>query len=215
MLMYVNQSAKCIVLITATLLSSCAFIQKKEQPPIPNISAALLNKQHLQKIASIDRFTLKGRLAVITKPKNHSARLNWQHNMDNDHIDIYTPLGRKVAEISKTAQLVTLTDNKNKTLSAEDVESLTEKTLGFRLPLSGLKNWALGKPHDQGLTKAITWDVYGHTKTIDQNGWHIQYKNYIEQEGYTLPKKIFLKNDKLTIKLIVDNWLDLTTQPQP
>lgn len=215
MTMHVKQSFRCFALIAVTLLSSCAFIQNKEQPPIPNVSAALLNKQHLQAIEAIHQFTIKGRLAVITQPKNHSARLKWQHDMDNDHIDIYTPLGGKVAEIEKTARSVTLTDNKNKTLSADNVESLTEKTLGFELPLSGLKSWALGRPHNQGLASSMTWDAYGHIKTLQQNGWHIQYKNYIEQDGYALPKKIFLKNDKLTIKLIVDNWLDLPSQTQP
>lgn len=215
MMQYRNQSARLFVLIVAALLSSCALVQKKEQPPTPNVSAAVLNKQHMQAIIHINSFTIKGRLAVITQPKNHSARLHWQHNMSDDHIDIYTPLGGKVAEIDKTTQSVTLTDSKNNTLTATDVASLTEKALGFRLPLSGLKNWVLGKPHNKGLAKAMTWDVYGHVTTLEQNGWRIQYKNYIKQDGYALPKKVFMKNDTLTIKLIVDDWLNLPTQSQP
>lgn len=212
-MLHYNRLIKTMMLTTAVFLNSCSLIQTKEAAaPKPTESAAVLHQKHMQSIDQIDTFTIKGRLAVITQPKNHSARLKWQHDTASDHIDIYTPLGGKVAEIEKTATSVTLTDNKNNALSASDVESLTEKALGFRLPLSGLKNWALGRPHDKGLAEAMTWDVYGHVNTLQQNGWQIQYKNYTKQDSYFLPKKVFMKNDKLTIKLIIDEWINLPQQ---
>jgi outer membrane biogenesis lipoprotein LolB len=52
----------------------------------------------------------------------------------------------------------------------------------------------------------MTWDIDGKTKTLVQDGWNIEYNDYLIHEGYSLPKKVLLSNNRITIKLIVDNW---------
>lgn len=194
-------------LVAALYLSSCATTSTQ---PTNTLKPSVLHKQHTESVAKIKQFSLKGRLGITTEPKNHSARLAWQHQPLKDNIDIYSPIGGKVANITQTPQQVTLTDNGNKTTTAKSAESLTEKTLGFRLPLSGLSQWILGKPSDKGLVNAVSWDMNGRIITLQQNGWDIQYKSYTDNAGYFLPKKVTLKNDKMTIKLIVEKWSGLS-----
>ena len=163
-------------------------------------------------MATIERikdFSLKGRIGVITKQKNHSARLAWQHMPENDNIDIYSPLGGKVAHIVKTSEQVTLTDSKQKVLHAKDTETLTKDTLGFSLPLAGLSYWSLGKPSNMSIANKMTWDDSGRITTLEQDGWIIEFKNYSVNETYTLPNKVTLKNGQITIKLIIDKWVEI------
>ncbi len=196
-----------VLLAALFLLSGCQTISPShESKSTSNLEKpSVLHAKHMAAIEKIQEFSMKGRIAVITNQKNASARLAWEHSNHTDNVDIYSPLGGKVANIIKTPEHVTFKDNKQ-TLTANDTESLTQETLGFRLPLSGLSYWALGKPSNQSIANAMTWDNDGKTKTLLQDGWNIEYNDYLTHEGYTLPRKVSLSNDLISIKLIVDNW---------
>lgn len=193
-----------IIAALIILLASCAT--KPTAPSAPtNVS---INQQHLAGLASIKSFSLKGRLGVVTQKQGYSGNIEWQHQLAIDNIDVYSPVGGKVANITKTADSVTLTDQKGRSVSAQDAESLTEMTLGFRLPLAGLSDWALGKPTASKI-EAATWDEKGQLTTLKQDGWEINYENYIQTNGLDLPSKIILKSDKVNLKLLIENWLSI------
>jgi outer membrane lipoprotein LolB len=203
-----NSRIKYSWLLTALYLGGCATTVP-QQKPVSSLSPSVLHKQHMEQTAKIKQFSLRSRLGVITKPKNFSARLAWQHIPNIDNIDVYSPLGGKVAHIAKTPNHVTLIDNNKKSIEAQDAETLTEDTLGFRLPLSGLSHWVLGKPSDQGIVNSVTWDENGRVNTIQQSGWDIQYKDYVANGDYFLPKKVVIKNEKITLKLLIEKWTDI------
>lgn len=197
----------------AFYLSGCSFLKTQEQPTSDtSIEASVLHDHHMVLVNNIEQFALTGRLGVMTNPKGFSGRVAWQHTLENDNIDVFSPLGGKVANIIKTDEEVVLTNSKNEHIAAPDTETLTEETLGFRLPLSGLSYWALGRPSDTGLVEYVTWDENGRINQLKQNDWDIQYQDYEANEGYFLPKKITLRTDELIIKLIVEQWSDLQTR---
>ena len=82
---------------------------------------------------------------------------------------------------------------------------MTETTLGFRLPLSGLSDWALGKPTTSKI-EASSWDSEGRLLMLKQDGWDIGFENYLESNGTFLPNKIVLKSEKVNLKLLVEKW---------
>jgi outer membrane lipoprotein LolB len=182
--------------LLAFLLNGCSVLKKKEQPTTYiSVEASTLHDHHMLLINSIDQFSLTGRLGVMTNPKGFSGRVAWRHASDKDNIDVFSPLGGKVANIIKTNEEVVLINSKDEHISSADAETLTEKTLGFRLPLSGLSYWAIGRPSDTGLVEYVTWDENGRINNLKQNGWDIQYQDYEANEGYFLPKKNNLKNE--------------------
>lgn len=199
--------------LLAFYLSGCSLLKTQEQPTSDTtVESSILHDHHMVLINHIEHFSLTGRLGVMTNPKGFSGRVAWQHTSDKDNIDVFSPLGGKVANIIKTDEEVVLTNSKDERISSPDAETLTEETLGFRLPLSGLSYWALGRPSDTGLVEYVTWDESGRINKLKQNGWDIQYQDYEANEGYFLPKKIVLRTDELIIKLIVEKWSDLQTQ---
>ena len=52
----------------------------------------------------------------------------------------------QVARIVREGDAVQLTTAEGKEFRAADSESLTERVLGFRLPIEGLADWAQGRP---------------------------------------------------------------------
>lgn len=187
-----------------SLLAGCVT-QPAVKPVVSSQSALAVHQQHLATLLPIEHFSMHGRIAVNANGKGFSGGIAWQHQANADQIDLFTPLGGKAANIKKTAQEVVLTTADNQVIKADNAETLTEKTLGWRLPLTGLSDWALGKPTKSAI-ESSTWDAKGRLITLVQDGWHISYDHYSEQATTSLPGKVTLKNDKLNLKLLIERW---------
>lgn len=191
------------------ILVACTTLPKPLASP--NTASQALHQAHLQDIAQISQFTIKGRIGVQAEGKGFSGNLAWQHDKINDDIALFSPLGGQVAGIKRTAENVTLEDDKGNSMTAADVETLTQKALGWQLPLSGLADWSLGRPTNSAI-QASTWDESGRLSTLKQDGWDIEYQNYSDQNGHFLPGKIVLKSEKVNLKLLVERWDGIAEQ---
>lgn len=174
---------------------------------VPTATPASLNlhQQHLASLSRLKQFELKGRLAVQADGKGYSASLLWQHKTDRDDIRIYTPLGGQLAHIEKTLDGVRLQDAEGQVTYGQDAESLTQTLLGWRLPLAGLADWALGRPANPAMAN-LTWDEAGRTLSLNEADWAIAYQNYQASPTAFLPHKLSLKNARVQLKLIVEKW---------
>jgi outer membrane lipoprotein LolB len=200
-----NSNKKYFLAVLILAVSACAT-QPKAPTQLPPENLAL-HQQHLAKLTNIQAFSLKGRLGVVTQKQGFSGGIEWQHQTSTDNIDVYSPVGGKVANIAKTPSKVILTDQKGNAITASDAETLTETTLGFRLPLAGLSDWTVGRPTASKVDSS-SWDAQGRLVTLKQDGWDIGFENYLENNGTFLPNKIVLKSDKVNLKLIVEKWLN-------
>ena len=203
-----NLNKPLLLATFALLMSACATRPVISTPTEPIAKAPeylAIHQQHLAKLANIQAFSLKGRLGVVTQKQGFSGGIEWQHQTSTDNIDVYSPVGGKVANIAKTPSQVILTDQKGHSIKAQDAETLTETTLGFRLPLVGLSDWAIGRPTASKI-EASSWDAQGRLLTLKQDGWDIGFENYLESNGAFLPNKIVLKSEKVNLKLLVEKW---------
>ena len=188
------------------LLAGCATIMPPtSQPP----TTSSINQKHLDTLINIKAFALKGRLGAVTQKQGFSGGIDWQHQAITDNIDVFSPVGGKVANITKNPSGVTLTSQNGHSISAQDAESLTETTLGFRLPLSGLSDWAVGRPNTSKID-ASSWDEQGKLLTLKQDGWDIRFENYSDNNGVFLPNLIVLKSEKVNLKLLIEKWISVT-----
>ena len=200
-----NLNKKYLFAIFLLAISGCATQPTVSPTPAPDNLA--IHQQHLAKLANIQAFSLKGRLGVVTQKQGFSGSVEWQHQATTDNIDVYSPVGSKLANIAKTPSQVVLTDQKGHSIKASDAETLTETTLGFRLPLAGLSDWAVGRPTSSKI-EASNWDAQGRLVTLKQDGWDIGFENYAESNGQFLPNIIVLKSEKVNLKLLVEKWLN-------
>lgn len=203
-----------LLLASLALLSSCSTLPTTPEPPLPTPvgTPAELHQQHLAQQAQIDQFFLQARIGIQTGNKGSSGTIRWQHHATDDTISMLSPVAGTVARITANAEGVTLSQNDGTVLQAADAETLTQQQLGWRLPLRGLPDWALGRP-TRHLVNSVEWDHIGRITRLEQDGWQIEYPEYMEAFGYRLPRKINLRNDKLTLKLIIERWNDITLAP--
>ncbi len=192
-----------MLLCLLAILAACSNLPT--QAPTTTPASLSLHQQHLASLSRIQRFELKGRLGVQADGKGYSASILWQHDAEQDDIRIYSPLGGQLARIQKTADGIRLEDAQGQVSVGKDAESLTQALLGWRLPLTGLADWALGRPANSAMA-SLTWDEAGHTLSLNEADWDIAYQHYQASPEAFLPHKLTLINTRVQLKLIVEKW---------
>jgi outer membrane lipoprotein LolB len=155
-------------------------------------------------------FELLGRVAVNSVEQKFSGSLRWTHGGNQDELWFLTPLGNAVAHLVRDEQGVTL-KTQDETYRADDVEGLTRRVLGWRLPLTGLESWVRGVAVP-GVPAAVERDAAGRIARVKQDEWEISYLRYGE-DG--LPGKLRVTGQGLEITLVIDDWLLPSSPPTP
>lgn len=177
--------------LVALVLAGCATSPQAPQPPRPILAVQAA-------------FALNGRIAVNHDGRRSSASMRWTHLTTEDEILLFAPLGQTVARIRRDAGGVVL-DTPDKHYRARDTEELTQRALGWHLPLSGLQYWVLALPAP-GSEASIERDASGQVSAMRQDGWEIRYTRYAAQQPGSLPLRMYLQRDGMELQLLVDEW---------
>ena len=180
------------LVITAFILAGCAAT-----PPTP---------QPVVRPAQIERasFALNGRIAINHDGEKSSAGMRWTHHTTDDEILLFAPLGQTMARIRRDAGRVVL-DTSDKHYTAEDTEELTQRALGWHLPLEGLQYWVWALPAPESKA-SIEHDANGQVSVMRQDGWEIRYTRYAAQAPDSLPLRMSLRREGMELQLLVDEW---------
>ncbi|HKU46084.1 MAG TPA: outer membrane lipoprotein LolB [Burkholderiales bacterium] len=132
-------------------------------------------------------FSLAGRIAVRSGSEAFTGNIAWRHAQGGDEILLSTPTGQGVAQILRQGDAVLLKTAEGKEYRAADSESLTERVLGFRLPIEGLAETVQGKP----------------SPVLESRGWRIEYQERDEQKR---PTRLRLTNAGAEVRLAIHQW---------
>jgi outer membrane lipoprotein LolB len=167
--------------IAVLALAACATLPKPSAPP------------------SEGAFELHGRVAVRYGSEGASGNIAWRHAVESDDLLITSFLGQGVARIHRSGGEVQLVAD-GKEHRAPDAETLTERVLGWRLPLAGLPDWVQGRPAPGGVARVRREGE--RVVAFVQDDWNIEYQAFDGER----PSRLRLTRPDLEIRLIVDQW---------
>ena len=177
-------------------LSGCAFSGRLPEPAADDLAPA--------------RFGLEGRLAVRFGEESLAGGITWTHSVARDEVGIASPLGNRLALIVRDSTGVVLTGAGGEQLRAADTEALTERSLGWRLPLSGLTDWvrARAAPVETAGAADGKRDAAQRWLRLSQSGWVIDFS--YQDDAARLPRRLILgfpaAEKPLEIRLVSDRW---------
>jgi outer membrane lipoprotein LolB len=152
---------------------------------------------------ALESFRLEGRFSVRQDEQNHSGRLDWRHTADGDELLLSSPFGQGIAEIVATDGQATLRLNDGRVFAAPDTPSLTERVLGYRLPLGLLCDWVRGRAAG---AEVIERDAPGRPLRLRFEDWRLEYA-YGDDDPQTPPASIFAERaDMFELRLRIDAW---------
>lgn len=189
------------------LLAACAGLpptQTEGEPPAVTQRALL------------DAIELAGRLSVRYQIQGRDEALHgnfsWSQLPEKTNVTLLSPLGQTMAIIEVTPKGATLSQAGQPVRRAVNVNELTANTLGWPLPVSGLREWLQGFAVDAKGNRFTA--TPGSTEVTTQDGWHIRYANWLGDESApstSRPKRIDLSRyteqaGDVSIRIIIDTW---------
>jgi outer membrane lipoprotein LolB len=168
-------------------------------------------------------FALTGRFAIRHAQEGGSGRIEWRHTASTDDLLVSTPIGQGLARVTRRDGVYEITTREQQAQRALDPQVLTEKMLGWRLPLEGLPAWVRGRPAPD-LPARVERDAQGRVAWIEQQGWRIDYQQYRDAMADTvqglsvapaaaLPLRLQLQRGDLQIRLLIEQWSVRDTPP--
>jgi outer membrane lipoprotein LolB len=191
---------RCLLLAFTLLLGACSTA------PIIKVSAPSAPYYEV--------ISLSGRLSVSYqqqgKAQSLQGKFNWDQTASTTHISLFTPLGQTMAQIVIEPDRAMLQQTGEALRIASDVSVLTSDTLGWPLPVTGLKEWLQGfYSNALGKQQVIARDVQAG---FINNGWEVHYVQWQDDvSGFSIPKRIDLKHiskrhGEINLKIVIDTW---------
>lgn len=179
--MPIRPSLRLLPLLTlAAVLAGCAT------------SGAGLPSANMPVAAYRDSADFAGSLSVSYErdgqPHNDTARYHWSQRPGLIDITITGPLGQTLATIQVTPQAATLTQPDRVPRTARDIDTLTAQTLGYALPVNGLRDWMQGYATDAKGQRFTASPANNEVFTSD--GWRLRFAEWQGGTATPVPRRI-------------------------
>lgn len=148
------------------------------------------------------QFELAGRIAMKYRDEAGTGNIAWRHALDSDELLLTSPIGQGIARIVREGKEVVLRTQDGQELKADDAEALTERALGFRIPLAGLADWVRGRAGATPEPLLVKKDAQGRMSELQQAGWTIEYQEY----AGALPSRLRLVYPGIELRLAITEW---------
>ncbi len=188
-----RSAAAILAAVAAALLGACATTSTEVPSATPDF-------------AFVDApFAVAGRLSAQHGREAVAVHFTWRHEPPRDELVVTTPLGQGVAELTGDASVehveVRMADGRQ--AEASDWPALTERTLGFPLPVAGLAAWIRAEPTN-GASYAVETDGTGRVSLLRQEGWEIVY-DYADVSA-RMPARLRVTYPEFEIRVVIDRW---------
>jgi len=172
-------------------LSACSTLTER---PSPRYQADL--RQGLYGLRS---WAFVGRLSLVAGQESWSAAVSWRHFPDRELIKLSGPLGQGAALIKLTEKRVEIDRGGGDVQSSNDPEVFIDQQLGMAVPLRSLAYWALGLIKPGYPSQQMPGGFL-------QDGWYVDFLELQTVQSWSMPRKMTVMNDKVKLKLIIDQW---------
>ena len=183
------------------VLSGCAVT-----PRVPSTSNAATE------VTAQTSRAYHGRFSVQYNDQNGQSRnaygnFDWKETGDTVTLQLRNPLGQTLAIVTSSPSSAMLELPNRAPQTADNVSLLMQNTMGFALPVEGLRYWLQPSPAptSRARTTMDSSSGSGRLKEIKQDGWTIDYVAYADAPA-TGVKRVNLTRDEppLDIKLVLD-----------
>ena len=193
---------RAIAASAALLLGACSTLQGHAPEGSGDEGAW---QAHLAQLTTLQDWELSGRAGFVNGKDSGSGSLDWKQQGEESSLDFRGPLGAGAVHIEGDVRALHVRTSRGDDFVTTDPEDDLGRRLHQPLPVFSLRYWVLGRPDPTDeFTKST--DLRGELMSLDQSGWHVEYQEYAEVDGYNLPTRLTLERDGIRIKLAVSDW---------
>ena len=190
-----------IVLATMIMLMACTTTL-----PVKENDLEARWQQRQVELMGLVYWQFKARSSIRQDKESWQAGLRWQQSLADYEVQVLGPFSMGGLVLKGDDQQVILTLADGQQWQATAPEGLLEKTTGWKLPVSALRHWVRGLSATNLPLAQKTLDDQAQIITMVQGEWRIKFPEYMKVKNQTLPRKIFVENGELHLKMVIDKW---------
>lgn len=157
-------------------------------------------------VAPLKNFTVEGKIAIRHERSGGNVSVVWHQQNSHYAIRLMGALGAGSIEIEGGPGKVGLIDTEGRHHQARTPEQLIHQVLGWSIPVSPLRYWLQGLPCPNTPITRQFFDEANRLVLLQQQGWKIEYQEYIQQKGRFLPIKLTLQHGNVKLKFVFKRW---------
>jgi outer membrane lipoprotein LolB len=190
-------------LLAALLAAACTVAPPREPP---GVDPAALWPQRAQQLEALVDWTFSGRAALSgSEVPSRTVRIRWEQANSGFDIAFQSLLGQRVAELAGDPSGVVLRLPGEAPVTADSSRELLTAAIGWSAPVESLRYWVLGLP-DPAARDDHELDPWGRLLRLQQDGWLVEYGQYVVVGAIELPRRVTLTHPEVRIRLVIDQW---------
>ncbi len=167
-----------------------------------------------QRLALLDRWSLRGQVAISHPDSSLTGQLHWQQQQQQLDLSLRDTFGRNRLKVSSDGQQAQL-DIDDEHYQTDDPEALLADVADLELPLSLLPGWLRGAAGSEcQLTALAELTAAGADAgapamlvcDLAEQRWQISYHSWQQVKGESLPRKLTITGPNLSLKLAISRW---------
>ncbi|MGH8114226.1 MAG: lipoprotein insertase outer membrane protein LolB [Rhodanobacteraceae bacterium] len=152
-------------------------------------------------------WSLQARFAASDGHHGGSGSLDWRQSGEQFQFSLRAPITGKTVQLDGGPDGAVLTGLGKAPLAGRDADTVLNEEFGWDIPVADLAWWVRGlrAPGDPAV---LTFGANGLPATLDQDGWHIDYRDWYAERSPPLPRKVYASRDPYTVRMLIEQWSD-------
>lgn len=198
------------VLPAMLILAACAPVPVRAPGTAQQLAAQAAREQAL---GARQDWSLDGRFAASDGRHGGSGGIAWQQNGRQYRFTLRAPVTGKTVQLNGGPDGAVLTGAARQPLAGRDAGEVLSAEFGWDVPVADLAWWVRGL-RAPGRPAILTFGENGLPATLDQDGWHVDYRDWYAERDPPLPRKVYASRDPYKVRVLVEQWSGIgPTQP--
>jgi len=189
------------LILVVVILNACTGVAVKE--PVAGGKAAY--EARAVEISAIHDWSLVAKISLDDGDDGGSGKLQWDVSGDSANLDFHGAMGRGAWHLRIDSDAAVLSEASGETQTANSVNDLIQRRIGWPLPVDALQWWVRGLAAP-GAVDEEQFDSSGLLTHLEQFGWSIKINRYKTFAGLDLPVRLDARRDEFRVKLAIGRW---------
>jgi len=184
------------------ILAACAPVPVRTPGTAKQLAAQAAREQAL---GAQQDWSLDGRFAASDGHHGGSGGIAWQQNGQQYQFMLRAPVTGKTVQLNGGPNGAVLMGAGKQPLVGSDAGQVLNAEFGWEVPVADLAWWVRGL-RAPGRPAILTFGANGLPATLDQDGWHVDYRDWYSERNPPLPRKVYASRDPYTVRLMIETW---------
>ena len=188
--------------LAGILLAACAPLPVRRPGTAAQLAAQAAREREL---GAQQVWGLHARFAASDGHHGGSGSLEWSENGERYRFTLRAPITGKTVQLEGGPEGAVLTGAGREPLAGRNAGEVLNAEFGWSVPVADLAWWVRGL-RAPGIPAILTFGANGLPATLDQDGWHVDYRDWYAERNPPLPSKVYASRDPFSVRLSIQEW---------